>query len=666
MKNNKPVQISGGALHALSTKVRQWSGWKNATLVFDKPDTSPFAECDHPTRTFTVNVDELVLNPNRVLLSITPFRLRQEAILTGCLLHESAHARHSLWRPRNAADRDAWTHSDGEPVTAMTEAFACLMEEPRVEGLLSREADTIGATGLAWTMRAATARLIPLPTLSQQPDQRLMDFIEAWALRAGKQIALEPSAMHNTDMWVKTFTSNLHKAITDHLMEENGVEDQDDALRQSAQVIDLLVAMIWGTDDTGKSMIDNARTVLSVLFPETDGDSDDAPMPGGCAMGDPDEGESGEGEAQADESDAEDDDSEGEGSGSDDDESDAEDGDDDGEGDESDGEAQAMEAEAQAEKTDAMQQMVEAMVERANESAGDEQADSEAAPENPEAGTSKDGQPGGSGEGGILGGNFRSPTPDERDIQKGAEKFLRDLVDPTETTKVSLSEQPSALVDGAALSAWRAAGATKAPQFFVRSKRESIPAAPVQVATLVDVSGSMEELQKPSARLSWALSAAALDLRNFAGRGQQVESTLIHWGDTAEVIQANGAVLPGIREVPCWQGTSGLMHGMRLAEEQIPGFFDMQDRPTNRLLVIFTDWQLGWRFKDEAYKSVSRALAAGVNILSVVPSDFQEYRSDLKQILASSPVQRGRSTVLKYRRSAPGQVWEQAAKALSQ
>jgi hypothetical protein len=692
-----PVEVSGEATRALSEYVRQWAGWPTARVVFGPTSgLSPWAECHHDTLTFLVNVDELVLNPNRVLLSVTPFRLRQEAVLTGTLLHEAGHARHSKWAPRTTEAVAGFRHRDGEVPNAATMALARLMEEPRVEGLMFRDADKIGALGLGWTMRASAAHLVPTTALSMDPNRRIMDIITSWALRAGRQIALHSHSNSGYEMrnWVQDFTTLLHGAIVEHLTvaEQNGADVDVDT--DARRIIDLLIEMCGVTDDRGSTMIDKARDVLALLFPETDPDEQPA-AGGGCGPPEPAEDESDE-DAKPDDKGGEsnEDGSEGKGNTEPEDEGS---GADPGAGDSGEDEAEPAEPEAgdgapedeaepaepeggqdgQSEpdggetedqsgesgasaSTDTGSELAQALanMEAAAKSETEDEAEDEAEEAEEEAAKGA-----GAGAGAARKGGWRDPSPKERDIQKGAEKFLRGLINPSEASKVTLDDAPAATVDGAALAAWKAGGQHSSPKFFRRTRRTVEPSPPIRIAVLVDVSTSMEELQKPSAVLSWALAASALDLRNFAGRGQQVESCLIHWGSSVRTIQKNGETLPGIREWGCFEGTSAMAEALDEVEVQMPGFFDMSERPVNRLLVQFTDWELFGRMN--AVPRIRQALEAGVNMLTVAPHNYAPRRSDLDAILRECKVQRGASTLIRYNPMFPQEVWETAAEKLT-
>lgn len=701
MAETQPITISPEAHRALTEKIRTWSGWRDATLRFGKTRVSPFAETDFAKREIVANPEPLILNPNRVLLSVTPFRLRQEAVLTGTLLHEAGHARHSRWLPntREQAEANPARHSDGTTPSRQTVELARLMEEPRVEGLIVAEQGEIGAHALGWTMRASAAKLLPPTSLSPDPNQAIMDVIQSWALRAGRQHAYETytDGKYRLPHWVNDFNKLLRLAI------EAGLDDREargatlvhgSANYQAVIISRLLIDMCTAyTDaDTGPYMLDTARDVLDLLFPETADDEDDSAgsaMPSlACGAGDDEEAESGE-EGEGDEAgqDGEGDtEPEDPGSGTepgvgdsgedeadpteggetsekgdesaDQDSGDPEEGDEGDEPGEDDGDSAGEEADSGNDLADALA----AALAQIEADSGD--AETESAQESADAPPPPDESGKGAGTGfGTGGGSWRMPTVEEREVQRGAERFLRDMIDVAESSKRTLTDQPSAAVDGAALAAWKAGGQHTEPRFFVRTHRIAQPSPPVQIAVLVDVSASMEDLQAPSALLSWALASAALNLRNFAGRGTQVQSTLIHWGSRAEVIAKNGQPLLGIREVPCDQGTSVMHEAMALVEQEIPGFFDQPDVPTNRLLVQFTDWQIGNR--EQAKWWIEKGLANGVNMLSVVPRGYDPRWAGLEDIMRACKVKRGSTSLIQYHRMQPEQVWAQAATDLS-
>lgn len=694
-----PVKVSGTAHADLIKHMRRWSGWDDARLRFGVPEVSPYASTDMSEHEFVVNVDALLLNPNRVLLHVNPFRLRQEAVLTGAMLHEAGHARHSRWLPVSAEDAAAnpVLHSDGTAPSRATIDLARVVEEARIEGLINRDAAQIGANGLGWTMRATAAALLPPTHLHGDAGQQLMDLIGSWVKRAGRQIAVTHWSMYRETpngvtatadrapyqppLWVSEFTTLLTNTLTDHLMsvlpdpapEDTGTLPKGDvatmqtqvvrnvATMQTLVVLNTLRNMIKAGEryDADSYLIDGARSVLEILFPETDPDDMPSPSDAGCGSTEPENGaesdDQGEGGTQAQSEGGE----PGDGSGAGQDEaSGAGEGDGEGAGD---GEAQAR-AERMMEALREVLAEVEKKAEDQTKAAA--QAEAKTLPVTPDGDPNIRGAGAGSG---AIEGNWRRPSAEERETARNASRFLRDLIDPTETSHVTLTDSPSAQVDAAALSAWKAGGQRRDPRFFVRTRREVMPAPPVKIAVLVDVSQSMGVLQKPSALLSWAIANAVVDLRNFAGHGQKVESCLIHWGNSARVIQPNGGTLPGLREVACLEGTSAMHTALDLVEREMPGFFTPSEKPENRLLVQFTDWDLFGA--GEVIKPITRAMEAGVSMLTIAPSGYW-HRSDLPHIMENvkrtAPGARGRSVEVVYNKMFPEAVWDEAAKVLSQ
>lgn len=652
-ETKKPVRVSGGAVKALGDLARRWAEDDMVTLSVSTE--TKVAHTDLKSKRIVLNPDVLVRNPNRVLNLITPFRLRQEAVVTGALLHEVAHLRYSKWMPRSVEELKALKHSDGKPVAPATRALATLLEEPRIEGRMASDMHKIGGYGLTWTMRASAAAIVPPTPAAMDPSQQMVDLIGSWALRAGRVAALGvhvPSEA-TTYPWVRRFDNLVVDALWDWMI-RIGAPTSD-----AHEVWQYLIDSVSAPDD-GPDLLDTAREILNILFPDDGAASAPSPSMGTCSTA----GDSG-GSEGSDASDSGDD----EGEGSDDEGSDDEGSDDEGDGDSDDeGDGDSDEGGSANEGlADALSQ-VEGMAAEGEEEAAAEEGD-KPVPSPPEEHISSVGN---STTGGSGAGAWKRPTPADREVQRNATDFLRTLLAPTEGTVRSLSETPSATVDGAAFSAWKAGGRVGEPMFFVRTRREVVDAPPARIAILVDISGSMAPLQKPSALLSWALSCAAVDLRNFAGRGRRVESCLIHWGSgTPQVIQKNGELLPGLREVPCDESTTQMGAAVSMIETEMPGFFDKpaHGHEENRLLIQFTDWELSQHGLPEANLAVMRALLSGVNMLTVAPSSAVHHRpgpSALPYIEAAldKVPGRGRSETIIYNRRDPEAVWTAAKNIL--
>jgi hypothetical protein len=656
--NTTPVNVSADAERELTRKMREWSGWADARLVIGAPPAtvSPFAMTDFNRREFTVNVDALLRNPNRVLNRVTDFRLRQEAILTGAMLHEAGHARFTQWVPRSKEELAKLRHFDGSKVTAQELAFARLLEEPRIEGWVWREATELGCDHVKWTMPVTAAALLPISKLSSDPNQQIMDVIQSWVLRAGRAEAIRRDIISDpTEMWEAHLTQVLQEALTRHFTDQDPMSvggGRGPATRTRAVMDALAAAIRIGLHTGSAGKLAAARDILNELFPETP--VEDMPTPKGGTCGE--SGDSGEGDSPESGDSGE----SGEG--------DSPESGDSGEGDS--GEGDSGEGSALTETEQVLEDLAE-----------QQRANLEKSLAAAEGGFNREIAKLEKREAADAGGNvmadedraagFRPPRASDREMQREAEGFLRSMLSPSESNNLSLSESPSSTVDAAAMSAWRSAGGKRDPRFFVRSQRVTAPAPPIKIAVLVDISGSMEALQAPSALMSWALSTAAEDMRNFAGRGAQIETTLIHWGSFVQTVCKNGDTLPGIREVRCTQGTTALGHAMRAAETEIPGIFDAPETPENRLLVLFTDWELSFMGGDEARAAVGDALSNGVNLLSVKPdvpyskpSKMAAERYREMVLRASASETRGKEATVVYDPNNPSQVWSEAERLL--
>ncbi len=673
--NTTPVNVSADAERELTRKMREWSGWADARLVIGAPPAtvSPFAMTDFNRREFTVNVDALLRNPNRVLNRVTDFRLRQEAILTGAMLHEAGHARFTQWVPRSKEELAKLRHSDGSKVTAQELAFARLLEEPRIEGWVWREATELGCDHVKWTMPVTAAALLPISKLSDDPNQQIMDVIQSWVLRAGRAEAIRRNIISDPmETWEAHLTQVLQEALTRHFTDQDpmSVGGGRGPETRTRAVMDALVDAIrigLHTWSAGKLAV--ARGILNELFPETPVEDMPTPKGGTCGEsgdsgegGSPESGDSGEGDSPESGESGEGDSHESGDSG-DSGEGDSLESGDSGEGDSGEGSALTeteLVLEDLAEQRRANLEKLLAAAEGGFNRGIAKLEKREAADVGGNVMANKDKAAG-----------FRPPRASDREMQREAEGFLRSMLSPSESNNLSLSESPSSTVDAAAMSAWRSAGGKRDPRFFVRSQRVTAPAPPIKIAVLVDISGSMEDLQAPSALMSWALSTAAEDMRNFAGRGAQIETTLIHWGSSVQTVCKNGDTLPGIREVRCTQGTSALRHAMRAAETEIPGIFDAPETPENRLLVLFTDWELSFLGGDEARAAVGDALSNGVNLLSVKPDVPYSKSSKMAAecyremvLRASASETRGKEATVVYDPNNPSQVWSEAERLL--
>lgn len=678
MTENTELYISGSARASLGALYRQWSGWRNGQLKFGQPNpkVSDVAMTLRADRTTTVDPARVVRNPNKVLVRVNPFRLRQEAVLTGTLLHEAAHARFSTWRPCTDEGMKNYVHSDGAPVAPATDDLAQALEEARVEGLMhgaltNPSHELYQWTDLAWTLMIPPMVFIPRLDVArlyaEEPDprQRLMAFLETFILKGLREFVRDATS---SAYW--QYHDLMEQVLELYFVERDAKPGEEPDATDRAHAKDIIRELqrsVTHSITSDHDPVDRARAILEELFPNTP--PEDMPrMGGGCGEGmagegpgEPGEQGSGSGSGSGSGEQSEDDgQSEGEDSGE---------GEGEGEGDgQSEDPSRELSSREQALAHDTQTQLDRAAAtKRAAARAGKKKAEARAAggEQEPEAVSVQRGNGVGAGAGSAYRyGIRRQPNADNRAEQKRAEQFLRSMIEPAEGRVDSLSESPAATVDGAALQRWKAGGRTGAPRFFQRTRREVTPSPPLKVAVLVDVSSSMNVLQEPSSILSWAIASAAIDLRNFAGRGRQIESTLIHWGDWARVIQANGKPTQGILVAACQEGTQAMPEAMDLVEQEIPGFGSLPDKPEHRLLVQFTDWQLWSPCHQGVTEKVGGAVANGVNMLTILPPRYS--RGDHDRLIGEAAATPGAGTVAvaHYDPENPHRVWDYAQQVI--
>ena len=511
-------------------------------------------------------------------------------------------------------------------------------------------------TDLAWTLMIPPMVFIPRLDVArlyaEEPDprQRLMAFLETFILKGLREFVRDASS---SAYW--QYHDLMEQVLKLYFVERDAKPGEEPeaaakaAKKRAQDIIRELQRSVTDSITSDHDPVDRARAILEELFPNTPPEGMPR-MGGGCGEGMAGEGpgEPGEGE----------DSGEGEGE---------------GEGDgQSEDPSRELSSREQALAHDTQTQLDRAAAtERAAARAGKKKAEARAAggEQEPEAVSAQLGNGGGGGGGAGAGSAYhygmrRQPNADNRAEQKRAEQFLRSMIEPAEGRVDSLSESPAATVDGAALQRWKAGGRTGAPRFFQRTRREVTPSPPLKVAVLVDVSSSMNVLQEPSSILSWAIASAAIDLRNFAGRGRQIESTLIHWGDQARVIQANGKPTQGILVAACREGTQAMPEAMDLVEQEIPGFGSLPDKPEHRLLVQFTDWQLWSRCHQGVTEKVGGAVANGVNMLTILPPRYS--RGDHDRLIGEAAATPGAGTVAvaHYDPENPHHVWDYAQQVI--
>ena len=555
-----PIRLASEA-RAILEKLHK----RDDVVVRFKTDTSGYAEdaLDDLDReapghfraeklALTLNLDTLVSGKKPLPSSLAAIEdWRKYPVLAGLAAHESAHARFSLWdseenplpdrlpNPKfDPADLDGESGPEFFRVSETGKLYdlARLLEEPRVERL--------GTTHFTKTWRRAmqmSAAHLILQGMDEDDAQGEEDPLDAAVKMAvligGRLSAGTLGNSYESRKHVRKILDSAQKII------ETALPDAEDPFHSVMGIINK--AVFSNEHESGEFMLECARQILEIVHED---ESDD---PDGDGKGEGDEeGEEGEGSG-------------GEGSGS-------------GEGDE-----------AMREMAKAMQDAVDGAIDEMQEQIKVEE----------EHDTSKPPEDGGYGS--VLYQNpqapqidrYEQPNTEDRSLYRRALAWMEAQIQPT----VTESEVSQWLPTG---------GARLDVRGFIRdnmaerraSQRadwsrvsETVkPAPPVKVAIMLDGSGSMHSLARPSASIAWAASNAAADL-------PESRTISVVYGDAAAVTQPPGHQPARAVAVSRTDGgTEDFASAAQMVEDGL--WLDEaieEGEPSNVLIIIISDLMYG-------------------------------------------------------------------------
>ena len=513
-------------------------------------------------RDLTLNLDTLVSSKKPLPSSLAAIEdWRKYPVLAGVAAHESAHARFSLWdseenplpdripNPKfDPADLDGESGPEFFPVSETGKLYdlAKILEEPRVERL--------GTTHFTKTWRRAmqmSAAHLILQGMDEddaQGDEDPLDSAVKMAVLIGGRLSAGTLGnSYESRKHVRKILDSAQKII------ETALPDAEDPFHSVMGIINK--AVFSNEHESGEFMLECARQILEIVHED---ESDD---PDGDGEG---EGEEGEGS----------------GSGS-------------GEGDE-----------AMREMAQAMQDAVDGAIDEMQEQIKVEE----------EHDTSK--PPEGGGHGSVLYQNplapqidhHEQPNAEDRSLYRRALAWMEAQIQPT----ITESEVSQWLPTG---------GARLDVRGFIRdnmadrhaSQRadwsrvsETVkPAPPVKVAIMLDGSGSMRSMARPSASIAWAASNAAADL-------PESRTISVVYGDAAAVTQPPGH--QPARSVAVSRtdgGTEDFASAAQMVEDGL--WLDEaieEGEPSNVLIIIISDLMYGGTTASgESQKNAFRRIA---------------------------------------------------------
>lgn len=516
----------------------------------------------------TLNLDSLIpadkAKPTS-LASVEDFR--QFPVLAGVAAHESGHARWSLWgelpdsipnpdfdpfnptRTVEHTDEEGNTTTSEEPVpesypvseTGKLFDIAQALEEPRIERL------GVSTYTKTWrkAMQYSAGHMIleQIEEMDAEDERPLESAVKMAIYVGGRYTAGTLGATYESRKAVKKVLSSAQAII------EKALENREDVPEDPYHVIMGLVnKQVFNNDhEDATSHLEAARQILKIIHPEEQDDPDKPDRPDENE----EEGDKGEGGAG---------------------------------GLPGHGES-ALDSEALKDLLDKMHEAIDGMAEELGKMTESEQ-------ENPD-------ELGGGGHGSTLFKNpnapqidhYEQPNSADRELYRRAVSWMEKQVEPT----VTESEVGQWLPVGGArlnvrsmvrdnLAGHRASQRTD----WDRVSETVKPAPPVKVAIMLDGSGSMSRMARPSASIAWAAANAAAQL-------PESRTVSVVYGDAAQVTQVPG-------HVPAKQiavsrtngGTEEFIGAAKMVEDAL--WLDEpveEGEPSNVLIIIISDLHYG-------------------------------------------------------------------------
>ena len=517
-----------------------------------------------------INLDRVIRKDKprpTTLATIEDFR--QFPVLAGVAAHESAHARFTLWGdsvPRSIPNPDYDPAATGGTdaiadfrvsETGKLLTLATVLEEPRAERLASRTFTKTWQKGLTYS--AGRFVLEAVDEDDANGEEPLDAAVKMAILVGGREMAGTLGTNTESRIQVRKVLDSAQAVIEKALAEkrEAGVDVIDRPFEALMRVIN---HEVFNNDhEDAASHLEAARQILSIVYPEDKGDPDSGGGPahsvGTAAPG------FGPGEEE-------------EGSGS-------------GGGIEGMSEAMKGLAGDMKDALDAFSQEMSEMQE--NDSLMDDTAS------------------GAGGYGAVHYKNelappidrYEQPNEKDRELYRLARTWMENQIQPTVTEYEPGQWLPGS---GARLNVRSYVRDTlaghKGSQRSDWDKRGEVvrPAPPVKVGIMLDGSGSMGAMARPSAAIAWAAANAAADL-------PESRTASVVYGAAAAVTQEPGNHPAKNLAI---SATNGPWENFTQAAELIEHALRLNDpveegAPTNTLIVIVSDLQYGGR--DEKYGS---------------------------------------------------------------
>jgi hypothetical protein len=234
----------------------------------------------------------------------------------------------------------------------------------------------------------------------------------------------------------------------------------------------------------------------------------------------------------------------------------------------------------------------------------------------------------GDGSGGTT-GTTREPTAEEQAAARRLRRALREAsAGGRAETKVSSATPPGRLRmrHAMAADAQRAAGAMPTAKPFTRVERRRVPAPPLAVGVMCDVSGSMTAFTGPVASTAWILARATASL-------PAARTATVTYGRDVRPVTYPGATPARVAEF----SAAGKYEDFTRAVNALDGALGLSRPGATRILVIVSDGRYKGTQHADGQKLITRLAASGCLVIWIAPSDTANTMTGAKVVILDDP-----------------------------
>jgi hypothetical protein len=231
--------------------------------------------------------------------------------------------------------------------------------------------------------------------------------------------------------------------------------------------------------------------------------------------------------------------------------------------------------------------------------------------------------------GGGTTGTSREPTADEQAAARRLARALREAsAGGRAETKVSSATPPGRLRMRHAVTAdaQRAAGAMPTAKPFTRVERRRVPAPPLAVGIVCDVSGSMSGFTGPVASTAWMLARATASL-------PAARTATLTYGRQVRPVTYPGAVPARVAEF----SAAGKYEDFTGAVSALDGALGLARPGATRILVIVSDGRYTGTQHADGQKLITRLVASGCLVIWIAPSESANTMAGARVVILADP-----------------------------